>query len=79
MPITTTTLLKDYPENELIYVHMVAHSHDDVGWLMTAEEYYQSQVVNILNSVILALLENSERKFSWTEIFYFKRWWNEQT
>ena len=58
VPTTTSAPLRDYPENELIHVHMVAHSHNDVGWLMTAEEYYQSQVVNILNSVIEALCAN---------------------
>ena len=26
--------------NETIYVHVVPHTHDDVGWQMTVDEYY---------------------------------------
>lgn len=45
-----------------INVHMVSHSHDDVGWVKTVNQYYNDQVQNILNSVVDALLANPERK-----------------
>jgi Glycosyl hydrolases family 38 N-terminal domain len=57
---------------------VVCHSHDDVGWLNTPEEYYEERVNKIISSVIKALLDNPERKFSQTEMYYFERWWSAQ-
>lgn len=31
-------------DEETIYFHIVAHSHDDVGWLNTPDEYYDQRV-----------------------------------
>lgn len=31
-------------DEETIYFHIVAHSHDDVGWLSTPDEYYEQRV-----------------------------------
>jgi alpha-mannosidase len=27
-------------QTETLYVHLVAHTHDDVGWLKTIDEYF---------------------------------------
>jgi len=53
-------------------VHVVAHSHDDVGWLKTIDDYFygknsRMQVANVdrtITNVVEALLENANRKFS---------------
>ncbi|KYB25899.1 lysosomal alpha-mannosidase [Tribolium castaneum] len=76
-------------DNEKINVHLVPHSHDDVGWLKTYEEYYQGTgqfnsyenagVQYILDSTIEALDLNSERRFIQVETAFFWRWWNDQT
>ena len=26
--------------DERLYIHLVAHTHDDVGWLKTVDEYF---------------------------------------
>uniref|UniRef100_A0A7N0VN25 Glycoside hydrolase family 38 N-terminal domain-containing protein n=1 Tax=Kalanchoe fedtschenkoi TaxID=63787 RepID=A0A7N0VN25_KALFE len=57
-------------------VHLVPHSHDDVGWLKTVDQYYVGAnnsirgacVQNVLDSVVSALLEDKNRKFIYVEI-----------
>ncbi|KAK9230889.1 hypothetical protein WN943_021120 [Citrus x changshan-huyou] len=64
-------------------VHLVAHSHDDVGWLKTVDQYYvgsnnsiQSACVeNVLDSVVEALRRDPNRKFVFAEMAFFHRWW----
>ncbi|XP_022741815.1 alpha-mannosidase-like [Durio zibethinus] len=68
-------------------IHLVPHSHDDVGWLKTIDQYYVGSnnsiqgacVQNVLDSVIEALLRNSNRKFVFAEMAFFQRWWTEQS
>lgn len=52
-------------------IHLVCHSHMDVGFQQTAEEYYTNKVREIISSTIIALQENPKRKFSFTEIYFF--------
>lgn len=68
-------------------VHIVPHTHDDVGWLKTVDQYYYGSkrsinkfcVQSILDSVIGALLRNPERRFIYVESAFFFKWWNQQT
>ncbi|KAL4583070.1 hypothetical protein LXL04_007634 [Taraxacum kok-saghyz] len=70
-----------------INVHLVPHSHDDVGWLKTVDQYYTGAnnsirgacVQNVLDSVISALLDDKNRKFIYVEMAFFQRWWNQQS
>ena len=74
-------------KDEKLQVHLVAHTHDDVGWLKTVDEYYygannsiqHAGVQYILDSVVTSLLQNKERKFIYVEMAFFKRWWDEQS
>ncbi|KAK8963515.1 hypothetical protein KSP40_PGU009535 [Platanthera guangdongensis] len=67
-------------------VHLVPHTHDDVGWLKTVDQYYVGSnfsiqgacVRNILDSVVVALLKDPSRKFVYAEQAFFQRWWVEQ-
>jgi len=60
-----------------INVFLVPHTHDDVGWLETIEGYYSSEVKNILDTVLEALVANPDRKFIYVEQAYFWRWWKD--
>ncbi|XP_058821191.1 lysosomal alpha-mannosidase-like isoform X3 [Topomyia yanbarensis] len=72
---------------DMLNLHLVPHTHDDVGWLKTVDQYYygsktsiqRAGVQYILDSVIEALLHNPERKFIYVESAFFFKWWNEQT
>jgi lysosomal alpha-mannosidase len=59
-------------------IHLIAHSHDDVGWWLTPDGYYDASVRSILNTVTKSLQKNPERKFIQVESYFFHRWWKEQ-
>ncbi|KAL1554044.1 alpha-mannosidase [Salvia divinorum] len=70
-----------------INVHLVPHTHDDVGWLKTIDQYYVGSnnsiqvacVQNVLDSLIPALLADKNRKFIYVEQAFFQRWWRQQS
>jgi hypothetical protein len=69
---------KPVEDNELIHVHFVCHSHDDVGWQMPPEEYFKYKVNDIITNVVKALKKDPKRRFSQTEMYFFERWWSKQ-
>lgn len=84
-PIEKNHILKelDGPYPEKLTVHMIHHTHDDVGWLKTVDEYYsgvnddiQRVGVNlILDEVMRELLLDKEKRFSYVEMKFFSMWW----
>ncbi|KAF9622793.1 hypothetical protein IFM89_034028 [Coptis chinensis] len=67
-------------------VHLVPHSHDDVGWLKTVDQYYVGSnnsiqgacVRNTLDSLVDSLVRDPNRRFIFVEQAFFQRWWAEQ-
>ena len=67
-------------------VHMVPHTHDDVGWLKTVDQYFigsnsslqHASVTNLITATIAALKRVPERKFIYVEQAFFQRWWRQQ-
>uniref|UniRef100_A0A914IEA3 Alpha-mannosidase n=1 Tax=Globodera rostochiensis TaxID=31243 RepID=A0A914IEA3_GLORO len=65
-----------------INVHLIAHTHDDLGWLKTADDYYTGTnaaivpvgVQFILNTVIEELERDPSRRFSFAETGFLHRW-----
>ncbi|KAL3927906.1 MAG: hypothetical protein SGBAC_012884, partial [Bacillariaceae sp.] len=80
-------LSADMVNPRVLNVHVVPHTHDDVGWLKTVEQYYYGLnntiqgvcVKDILDSVVASLLEDESRTFTYVETKFFSMWWNEQT
>ena len=73
-------------EEDQIRVHLIPHSHNDVGWLKTASDYFwgtnkkiqAAHVQLILDSIVSALESDPNKKFVYVEVFYFMKWWNQQ-
>ena len=71
---------------DTVNIHFVPHTHDDVGWLKTVDQYYYGAnesiqvagVQYILDSVIPELMLDPSRHFIYVEMAFFMRWWREQ-
>ncbi|XP_015929798.1 lysosomal alpha-mannosidase isoform X1 [Parasteatoda tepidariorum] len=73
-------------EDDKLNVHLVCHTHNDVGWLKTVDQYFyganqsiqRAGVQYILDSVVQSLLHDPAKKFIYVETAFFARWWREQ-
>ena len=77
-------------KDDFLTVHLIPHSHDDVGWLKSIDGYFYKSVshsryndkmgsVNsILTTMVAALFEEPDRRFAWSEFKYFEKWWKIQ-
>ncbi|KAH8376896.1 hypothetical protein KR093_001976 [Drosophila rubida] len=71
----------------MLNVHLIAHTHDDVGWLKTVDQYYygsetriqKAGVQYIIDSVVESLLRDPQKRFIYVESAFFFKWWKEQT
>jgi alpha-mannosidase len=73
---------------QVLNVHVVPHTHDDVGWRKTVEQYYYGlnqtmercgAVHAILSTTVAALTEHAARTFTYVEMKFFSMWWYNQT
>ena len=67
-------------------MHVIAHTHDDVGWLKTYQEYFTGQqgdaahasIDQFITEVVNERLKHPERKFTYFEIKFFSMWYKRQ-
>jgi hypothetical protein len=67
-------------------VHLIVHSHDDLGWLLTEDSYYYGcnrykthGVDTIISNIVSSLLLNPHRRSVYAEVGFLKMWWEEQS
>tara|TARA_R110002050_G_scaffold47119_1_gene110272 strand:- start:2837 stop:3169 length:333 start_codon:yes stop_codon:yes gene_type:complete len=58
--------------------YLIAHSHCDVGWKSTFDEYYYNNVQYILDNVVQFLAGDVAKRFVWSEVSYFAAWYRKQ-
>lgn len=73
-----------YLSDQPLTVYLIPHSHDDVGWLKTVDNYFYggdqstqwAGVQYVIDSVVTELSLNPSYKFSIVEMAFLYRWWN---
>jgi hypothetical protein len=63
-----------------INIHIIAHTHNDVGWLKTVDQYYygsknfiqHANVEAIITATVAELQKDKRRKFSYVEQAFFQ-------
>ncbi|KAH9519956.1 Lysosomal alpha-mannosidase [Bulinus truncatus] len=64
-------------------IHLIPHSHIDVGWTHTVDEYYTGVAVGTgcvqctLQRTVEELAKNPDRRFIFIEMKYLSRFWSE--
>jgi hypothetical protein len=86
-PLVSKFTAANASDPKVLNVHIIPHTHDDVGWLKTVDQYYfglnmtiqADSVQDIIDSVVGALLEHPSRTFTYVEQKFFSMWWERQT
>jgi hypothetical protein len=74
-------LLKIICSASSLNVHIIPHTHDDVGWLFTMDQYYSGSnnmgkcVKCILDSMLETLDSDPKRTFTYVEMAFFEKWY----
>ena len=67
-------------------MHYIPHSHTDLGWVNTVDEYYYGVGVgggyrNVVKDIIETSIQELEkydfRTFTFAETKFFQMWWDE--
>ena len=68
---------RQWSQDKKLNIIIVPHSHNDPGWIMTFEEYFEKRTRSIIDTVVNSLSEKPTRRFIWAEISYLSLWWSQ--
>jgi len=72
-----------WKDTEMLEIHVIPHSHDDVGWLKTVDEYFYGyrndiQLAGVqytIEGIVTELLADPKKTFVYVEMAFFYRWY----
>lgn len=59
-----------------VTLHILPHTHADVGWLQTVNSLSRLNVSRILDGVVATLQQDERRRFVWDEMAFLQLWWD---
>ena len=76
--------LSQLQANKTKYIHVFPHSHADLGWQATIDDYFEGKNMdlyiggyhNMFDTVLAELLADNRRTFNFAEMKFFKMWWD---
>ncbi|ORX67622.1 hypothetical protein DL89DRAFT_47974 [Linderina pennispora] len=59
-------------------LHIVPHSHSDIGWNLSFRQYYDKSVHQVMRSVVQELFADNKRRFIWGDLAFVDMWMDEE-
>ncbi|KAJ1837516.1 mannosyl-oligosaccharide 1,3-1,6-alpha-mannosidase activity protein, partial [Coemansia sp. RSA 2703] len=66
------------PLPRTLTLHLVPHSHSDIGWNLSFQGYYNATVRSVLRRVTRSLLRSPVRRFTWGDLAFLDMWMAEE-
>ncbi len=58
-------------------IHLIPHTHQDPGWILSFSEFYTQRVHFIYDNMLKKLIQSQERTFIICEVVNFEKWYNQ--
>jgi lysosomal alpha-mannosidase len=76
--VCTSAAASTAPKQPVVNLHLLPHTHADVGWMQTVNSLARVNISRILDSVTSELVANPQRRFVWDEMVFLQIWWETQ-
>ncbi|KAJ2732210.1 mannosyl-oligosaccharide 1,3-1,6-alpha-mannosidase activity protein [Coemansia sp. BCRC 34962] len=66
------------PMPSSLTLHLVPHSHSDIGWNLSFDGYYHRSVREVMRRVVSELWLDSRRRFTWGDLAFIDMWLSDE-